>query len=101
VGAMNAQCFDFRVADAAGVSFAGAFAPWSIQPRRIAISLSLSRSPLGGMTATSPIAETALISLLSDDLPGTITAPESPPLSAKAAVSSRMPERCFSGPWQA
>src|SRR5262249_10844690 len=100
-GAMNAQCFFLSWDDFAATSLLGALAPWSIQERRTPISCALNRSPLGGIGLTSSKPATALTILLAALLPGTMTGPESPPLRAAAAVSSRRPERCLSGPWQA
>src|SRR5262249_42929230 len=94
------QCLLATVAEPAGFSLAGAFAPWSIQARSRATCCGRRRSPFGGMTLTSSAPVTARISRLALLLPGTMAGPELPPVRIDAAVSRRRLARCFSGPWQ-
>ena len=62
----------------------------------------VSRSPLGGMMRPSgAVPETSERRRLSAGLPATTAGPLSPPRKIAAAVSSRRPFFCFSGPWQA
>src|SRR5205823_8188568 len=96
---------DLRLHQPAGLAAvepsSGHFAPWSIQAFSVAMSAAASGSfGFGGIGRSLSCPLTSCTSRLSADLPGTITAPLSPPARASALRSNLRPCFCLSGPWQ-